>query len=445
MNRIGWLTLLVLFASGCSLLRGIVRPDRQVRPKTVGVALPLSGRLQQVGEAALEGIRLGFEGSGVELLVRDTRGDPEQAARVVDELAGEFKVIAILGGIGGEEAIAVARRADAVGAPLLTFTKAEEVTSQGGYVFRNMVSARELGAAIGRFATCDLGLKSFAVLAPATDYGRDLTNAFEGAVGEAGGKVTMEQTYPPEQKTFTKEAQKLTGRVDPESRPDFVAEKKELFEKESDPFRRRKALEKLQRSLPPVIDFEAVFLPDGWETVSLLAPAIAAEDLVTYACNEAEMERTRKALGRSKLVTATLLGWSGWSSPPGAGGTPKLLERAGRSLECAIYADGFFAGSSRAATQEFVRKLRASSKAATPSLLNAVGYDSARLFREVIERTAPVDSAGFRDALAKLVAFEGATGTLSFNSDRSVTRRLSFLQIQSSGLKELPGQGRCGH
>jgi ABC-type branched-subunit amino acid transport system substrate-binding protein len=110
--------------------------------------------------------------------------------------------------------------------------------------------------------------------------------------------------------------------------------------------------------------------------------------------------------------------------------------------------DGFFSDSSRAATRRFVEAYQEAYKdqSRPPGLLEATGYDSAKMFRKVLEETpAPLDRESFRDRLASLKNFEGATGKASFNERREAEKPLVLLGIENQEIRELaPNQTPSG-
>ena len=95
----GWVAILAAIlsvTSGCAWLKAAPGNEllksncegREIEPVPVGVLLPLSGKYQWYGDAALSGIRLGVEGTdGLRLVVRDTEGDPQRAVRELEDLA----------------------------------------------------------------------------------------------------------------------------------------------------------------------------------------------------------------------------------------------------------------------------------------------------------------------------------------------------------------------
>lgn len=428
---------------GCATLGRWFGPGREVRPDVIGVVLPLSGKYEPIGRALLDGIELATKDSKVKLAVRDSEGEPEPALRAFEELAQNEKVIAVLGGVTSGEAAALGRRADELGIPLLTFSKQEDITSSGSTTFRHMATLAAQAKAMARFSTCELGLTSFAVLGPDDANARVLAETFSAAVRGEGARIEPPIVYPPGQTNFTKEARKLSGRAGLEQRAEFIARRKEILRDESDPYRQRKALEKARASLAPSVGFQALFLPDSWKAVSLVAPAFAVEDVVTNACDVEDMRRVRATTGRRALPSITLLGWGGWQSPEGPDGKPELLARGGKYMHCAYYVDGFFAGSSRPATRRFAQPYRAAHGGRAPNFLNAYAYDSAQMFRRVVEQGAPTDSGRFKDLLADLPEHDGATGPTVFDSDREARTPLLFLQITPEGIHEVPMRTGC--
>jgi ABC-type branched-subunit amino acid transport system substrate-binding protein len=114
------------------------------------------------------------------------------------------------------------------------------------------------------------------------------------------------------------------------------------------------------------------------------------------------------------------------------------VERGGKFVLCSVFVDGFYADSAHEPTKRFVRAFGEAYKDATPTLLDAVGYDSARMLRQLVDRqTASLDRAGVRDALANLKGFDGATGRTSFNEKREAEKPLFFLTIDPKGVREL--------
>jgi branched-chain amino acid transport system substrate-binding protein len=72
-----------------------------------------------------------------------------------------------------------------------------------------------------------------------------------------------------------------------------------------------------------------------------------------------------------------------------------------------------------------------------PGLLEAYGFDAARMVRDIIEKQAPRSRGAFREAMATLKDFDGATGKTSFDEKREAQKPLFFLSVDSKGITEL--------
>jgi ABC-type branched-subunit amino acid transport system substrate-binding protein len=149
------------------------------------------------------------------------------------------------------------------------------------------------------------------------------------------------------------------------------------------------------------------------------------------------VERIRKTTGKKDLKTVMLLGTNAWSSAKGASGLPELIERGGKFVTCSVYVDGFFVDSERPATRRFVQAYRQANNG-DPGLLEAYGFDTARMVRQILEKQAPKSRGDFREALANLKDFEGATGKTSFDEKREAQKPLFILAVDNKGINEVP-------
>lgn len=426
------------YAAEAKALQQRVARRAQVRPKAVGAVLPLTGKLKPVGEAVQRSLTLALKGSDVELVVKDTQGDASLAAKHVETLALEEGVMAIIGPLSPDETKRAALVAEELQVPLITLSKAEDVTKVGPHIFRTMVTSEQQASALVDYTMGTLGYKSFAVLYPNINFGAEMSNAFWDAVEKRGGQIRGAETYEHDQTTFTAEAKKLVGRYFLEDRYDYYEKLKDFREglENADDRKRRHALEKARDAVDPIIDFEALFIPDLWSKVALVAPALAVEEVVTNACDKKDIERIQKTTGKQKLKTVTLLGPSTWSSPKGASGDPQLIERGGKYVLCSVFVDGFYENSDRPQTKAYVQAFRELYRDAQLTLVDAVAYDTGGLVRAVMERQ-PKSRAQVREGLAGTKAYEGATGTITFDEQREAQRPLFLLNVTPKGVREI--------
>ncbi|HZZ86384.1 MAG TPA: penicillin-binding protein activator [Anaeromyxobacteraceae bacterium] len=413
------------------LPRQAVPPPGALASATIGVAVPMSGKYKGWGEAIVEGLSLALADSPYQLAVRDTRGEADGAAQALAQLAREDRVIAAVGGVTNAEALAAASAAQAEGVPFISLSKVEGVTAAGPFVFRNMLTAEAQAAALAEFAAARRGLRRFATLYPETTYGQELASAFAGAAASRGAEVNHSVPYEADRTTFSPMVKALVGKANLERRADWRKASAEIAKEQKDPFRRKKALEKLRKELPPIVDFDAVFIPDFAKNVALLAPALAVEDVMTLTCDEKALDRFRKATGQPDARAVQLLGANGWDDPA-------LFEKASRYVECAVFVDGFFAPSARPATRRFVEAFQKQYQH-PPTILEASAHDAAGLLRATLEAGA-INRDGVRALLTTGRPWSGATGDLSFDPRREPVRQLFFLTADKAGIRELTPQ-----
>jgi len=277
------------------------------------------------------------------------------------------------------------------------------------------------------------------VLFPDTAFGEEMVEAFWEAASKEGIQIRGAERYAFDQTTFSDEAKRLVGRYFLEERADYVQEAARIRQNIADDFGRRKAFEKLRGQLPPIVDFDVLFIPDSWQRVGLIGPALAVEDVITNACDARDLERIRRTTKRKDLKPVTLIGPSTWASPNGPSGLPLLLERGGKFVMCSVYVDGFFESSQRKATRIFSKAFRDSYEGKAPSLLAAMGFDSGLLLRAALATGVQTREA-LRRALMD-VKIDGAAGTRGFDIQREAKRELFFLQIGPKGIYEIPMKG----
>ncbi|MFH1123708.1 MAG: penicillin-binding protein activator [Pseudomonadota bacterium] len=392
-----------------------IREELSVQKGVIGCLLPLTGPFAIYGQEVLNGIQLGmglFKDSAgeqsMELVIEDTRGEAETAILGLEKLVKEGKVMAVIGPLASKPAVASARKAQELGVPIITLTQKDGITAEGDMVFRNfLIPAMEvewlLDTAIGR-----MGLKRFAILYPDNRYGMFFMNLFWDKVEELGGSIHAVESYKTEETDFAEEIKKMVGLYYPRPEslvqmlkamkyPSYEAAGAALYdpkEKEGEP--------------EPIVDFDAVFLPDNYQQAALIVPQFPFNN----------------------VFHIRFLGTSLWQSP-------ELIKMAGDYVQGALFPSGFFAESAEDLTREFVELYKANFDSA-PGLLAATGYDTIRLLMDLINRAPIKRRRDLRDALLEAGDFHGLTGKLSFDHQREAVKDPLLLTVRGRRLAVLP-------
>jgi ABC-type branched-subunit amino acid transport system substrate-binding protein len=343
-------------------------------PTRVGLAVPLSGRFQPIGEATLRAAMLAtgslgdssgaLPGAGSlisQLLIRDTGTDAERAARGIAELSRDESVIGILG--AGERHAGAAALAEATqdGVPLLALDDQAPGALSSGFQLIHAPEARV--AELARRAL-KLGVRDFAILGPDSASGKRLREAFRKEIKAGGGRVTAESTYVAGVTSFSG------------------------------------AVAALKKSPP-----QAVFVADSSDRLELIAPALAFADLWPQPWGRPRA--TAAEPGKPRLRHVLLLSTANDLSP-------KLVQNAGRYVQGAMLSPGFFADDGDDRSRAFVEAYRAA-YGQDPHATEAYAYDGVRLLRHLTEGGARTRADVLR-ALAG-ASFEGLTGTVRFAAD----------------------------
>ncbi len=384
----------------------------KVEMTTVGCVLPLSGRYQAYGDRVLRGLvmaaqdlRIMVPGAGdIQLIIRDSGGDPDLAVAAVRDLVLDHRVAAIIGPLSRVAAEAAAKEAEKLWVPIITLSQKEGVNEIGGYVFRYFLSNEQQARTLVEYAVLGLGYRRFAILYPNDNYGTRLVQLFWDQVDRLGGEIRGVEAYEPSQTDFADQIKKLVGLYYPRPESEIPDQAKEgaaaanLAEGSTEP---------LEEELLPIMDFDAIFIPDGYNQVGLIAPQLAYHD----------------------VTGIRLLGTNLWNSP-------KLVEMAAPYLQDSVFVDGFFAESNLPLTSQFVARYQ-ESFGDKPGYLEAQAYDTMRLLVDGLHQPGVTSRQLLRNALLGIQALPGVAGAASVGPDGEVHKPPFLITIHRRRMEEI--------
>jgi hypothetical protein len=169
-------------------------------PVRVGLILPLTqnGGPSVVGASLRNAAQLALEESGandITLMIVDDHGTVDGAAQAAQSELGAGAEI-ILGPLLASEVREVGRRAKIAGRPVIAFSTDEGAASPGVYLLSFLIES--YADRIAEYAV-SRGKKSFAVLAPETDYANVAIGEFQQAATRAGARIVTVARYSPGQ------------------------------------------------------------------------------------------------------------------------------------------------------------------------------------------------------------------------------------------------------
>lgn len=431
-------------------------------PKSIGVLLPLSGDYNAYGKRALTAMKIGFgvtvkadepppepeldpttgepvvrkkkevkleetftTASGLKIIVKDTAGDGAKAAAQVRELVEKDHVIAIIGDILLDTSLPAALAAEDAGVPLLNLSRREGVPEAGPWSFRLALTAKKQANALVTLAVEGIGMKRFAIMYPKHAFGVELMNELWDALDKRQVEVTAVESYAHDQTTFTAEAKSLVGRGMAGSSE--VAQCRGEASGIDNEYRRKKAMEGCGDLAKPIVDFEALFIPDSYRNVSFVIPALVAEDVLVTK-DRRTVEAYRKTTNNTSIRPVQLLGVSMWNDP-------ELGKRLGRQIDGAIFVDGFDAQDGTPGVQKFLKAFEEAHRG-KPQLVEAQAHDGAALVSALLSGAAGAKTRdALRAALAATKDFPGVTGLIRFDEQGDSATTPHFFQVDGDRIE----------
>src|SRR5512139_3364232 len=186
-------------ATAILLLVAGIAAAAEERP-VIGALLPLTGKQAALGNRVLDGLIAGlglFDGkraAPVALQIENYGSDPAAVSRSVAKLAGEPRVMAIIGPPEFEAAREAAKAAQSAQVPLLALSPVAAPEGSRDYVFSDQRSDEREARTLASYAVKNLGLTRLVVFYPENAYGTAMMNAFRAEAQRLGGKVRRVQS-----------------------------------------------------------------------------------------------------------------------------------------------------------------------------------------------------------------------------------------------------------
>ena len=360
----------------------------------VGVLLPLTGPQAAIGKSLLNAAQLAlfdFADDQFELVVHDTEGSPDGAARAMAMAIGDGASL-VLGPLLAPSVRAVSPAAKAAGVPVIAFSSDNSVAGDGIFTMGFFPGAevhRVVAYARSR------GVSRFAAMVPDDAYGSRVIDTLRSSVDVVGGVVTRIQFYDPHSQDFASSVRQLARY---ESRRTALERQRAELEARGDEISKR-ALERLENlqtygDLP----FEALLIVGGGKRLQGIAAHLPFFDI--------DPKRVR------------MLGTGQWDVP-GIGAEPALL-------------GGWIAAPTPTARTDFEKKYTVV-YGEKPQRLATLAYDATAL-AAVLAATEGGPDFGI-DSLTRPSGFFGRDGIFRFKSEGTAERGLAVLEVERRGFR----------
>jgi branched-chain amino acid transport system substrate-binding protein len=391
----------------------------EVTSKKVGALLPLSGKLARFGRKALQSLQLALgiyaptdeqpdlknklkgPESDWTLYIEDAGEDETSALQALQKLAEAHGVSAVVGPISSKGIDALSKKADELGIPLITLS--QQPPKEATWTLNAGLTAESQTREIVRYAMQTLKLKRFAIIHSRDRFGEEYARLFWDAVDDEGGEIRGIEAYSPGETDFRSVVEKLGGLAWPEARTREI----KALEAERGQLGITKRTMKTEKyyALPPIVDFDAVFIADE--------PRVAAQIIPTFAYRDINGVR--------------FLGSATWNSP-------ELYARAQAQAEGALFPDVFYVNDPSSNGSLAASRFRSDFRTTfnqEPQAVDAMAYDVGILLKNVLNGLpASVRRSEIRSRLQTPGEFSGAAGKLLINDTGVWSRKLQILEIR---------------
>ena len=349
----------------------------------VAVIAPLGGPDSLAGAELIKGVRYAIEEQNTplisQLVIRDVRTQLD-AIHVVQELARDAAIRAIIGPLTTENTLAAAAVANSLGIPIITPTATGEgLGTIGPFVFQANTTPAAQGRILAQVAFDSLNARTAAVLSSLDTDDQAMADAFAEVFTQKGGEVAIQEWFH-------------AGTVD--IRPQLSQIRREGL------LRDTTLSEQIRRNLEAREWTEL-------DTMRIMYEVNTLDILVVSSSDDRDLVNIAAQIPTQK-IWARVLGGFLWSDRD-------VRNQAGENAEGVIFTtryDRFFPSSNR-----FINAYRMA-KHDEPSIVAMMSYDATAMIIRAIAGGARTRTQ-VKDAVASTRNWPGASGVISFGSDGS--------------------------
>ena len=376
----------LVFLVTCLVICLVFAPSIWSRSKTIkiGINAPMTGDIPKVGEGSkfagqmwLEdinkagGLKVGNKKYKVELVIEDNESKAESAVKAATKMIVEDEVLAIVGPQSSKQAVPAGSVANVYKTPMISpWSTNPDTTKDRPFVFRGCFLDPFQGPVLANFITQEFHFTKAAVLYDvASDYPKGLAEFFKEAW------------------------EKLHG-------PGSVVAYESFTTKDTD---FSSQLTKINRS-----GAEVLFTPQYYNEVALIV-------------------QQAHELGWNKPI----VGSDSW-------GSVETVKLCGKDCYGLFFSTHYAAAGATGATKTFIDRYN-KTYGYVPDDVGALTWDSLRIVQQAIENCGKItgkiekDRQCVRDALAKIKAFDGITGKMTFTEEGDPLKCAVVVRISDKG------------
>ena len=380
--------------------------DAPQQNRTLLLMAPMTGEFSEIGKAVKEGAQLAIDennargaGGRVETRILDDQGNLIVGIHRLRKVMRDEKIDALLGpamsDVSAAAAVDLSARKSKV--PMVTPTATTHgIAALGDGIFQLNVTTGTLGQRIASYAVGCLKLKDFAIVAPNSEYGFQLAEAFQKVIEKKGGNIITTQYYEPDANDLAPQYQEVRKQAI-----------KIYFEKlKQDGFPDPDAKTYAKTLSDSTLMLDGIFMP---------------------ATNGEEAYKAASQASFNKIRTQ-FLGSSGWNDKT-------MLHRSGApALVGAVFSVDFQENPKTETWMAFNRTFAAKWKH-PPDKVAALSYDAAKFLLQGMSTASGDDQ--LIPSLKAIHSFNGVLGRIVFDERYGANANAAIYRVEKKGFKEV--------
>ncbi|MBN1350841.1 penicillin-binding protein activator [candidate division KSB1 bacterium] len=370
----------------------------------LGVILPLSGGYAEDGERILLGLKYALRSSKaakdheIQLVIKDSESKIVTAIKAAQNLANDESVIAVIGELESNLTAAIATVLDQHNIPLIAPTASQYgIASIGKNVFQANCDLNERGKQLAIYAVKELGLKAFATLGPADEYGKGMIDGFTSTIDNLGGTIIAQKWFYEGALNLSRQMRSIRALGFKQMDEDTSwRNSKEILLAQAD----------YDTSMIPVTSIDAIFCPVYTDEIKYIGPQCASFN-----------------------IQAQLLGGDYWHDLD-------VLRSNQRYVNGTVFTSDYYVAENDPAFRRFRADFRKEMKSDF-GRFHAYGYDTMNVILSLLQNMNRISRQGLRDELEQVYQYDGIKGQITWRGNERINSNINILEFTNGMIKKV--------
>ena len=390
----------------------------------IGILLPISGLFSAEATDLMRGMAFSLKNRKkstpeIEIYLKDTKGSAVETVKSTLSLIDQ-DVNLVIGELESNKSSTVAGVMANSKIPLIIPIATENgLATISANIFQMNNDLETRGAQLAEYAFKNMGLRTFATLAPADEYGNALSDAFSNKIDELGGTILAQQWYYPGTPELKRQFDAIRESGIRYALRDSIAHMKlsvtpqrlDSLCRSIDRYVKRRSEDRtgvVESYNIPVTSIDGLFMPTYEEDIDIVAPQYALSNL-----------------------SAKVLGGDYWNNG-------EVLRKQRSYLNGSIFIAGNYFPETDLVYRDFVNKFRQITSA-SPGVMAIYGYNVMNILIDAVDQ-GKTSSSEIIEFLENLGNYEGLGSEFTFSKEHHVNQAVNILQFQDGNIYNIESE-----